>query len=218
MNYKYQEITESLPGCVVLPVTKYVGIEEMVGLLAAGAEFLGESRVQDAERKFLELETMGYGRESFERHLIGHLQTNKAKKAVEIFDVIQSVDSLKIAKEISRSAVKIGKEMDVFLQVNAADDEAKFGFSLEEARSVVEGIGSLPSLNLVGLMMIGRFGVSEEETRQDFEKMKRLFDEFVADRVFAVDEPVLSMGMSGDYQLAIECGATMVRLGSILFK
>lgn len=214
----YNEVCERFPGVKFLAVTKYVGADEMNDLVGAGAFGLGENRVQDAERKFGELETLGVGRESFERHLIGHLQRNKVKKAVEVFDVIQSVDSWRLVEEIASRAEERGEKMRIYLQVNAADDEAKFGFGLDEVLDVAEKVVSLPSLELEGLMMIGRLGVSDSETRSDFLKMKKAFEEVEAAGFFEIENPVLSMGMSKDYELAIECGANMVRIGSILFK
>ncbi len=213
----YNEVCGRFPEVEFLPVTKYVGVDEMHDLVGAEAFGLGENRVQDAERKFGELEALGCGRESFERHLIGHLQRNKVKKAVEVFDVIQSVDSWRLVEEIARRAEEMGRKMRIYLQVNAAADEAKFGFGLEEVLDVAQKVVSLPSLKLEGLMMIGKLSVSDSETKLDFLKMKKVFEEVEAAGFFKIENPVLSMGMSKDYELAIECGANMVRIGSILF-
>jgi len=200
-------------GVAVLPVTKNMGVGEMVNLLNSGARFVGESRIQDSLIKFNELEGMGFGRGYFQRHLIGHLQMNKVKKAVEIFDVIQSVDSLRVAEAISKFSLKTGRVIDVFLQINIDNDSNKYGFTELEVFNVVDDLIQLPSLRFVGLMAIGRFEALDDEIRFSFLRMKKIYDEFIKKKYFHVKSPILSMGMTRDYKIAVECGATMVRIG-----
>lgn len=201
----------------LLPVSKYTGVAEMAEALDAGVERLAESKIQDAERKFGELEILGYQSVDYEKHLIGHLQTNKVKKAVAIFDVIQSVDSLKVLREIQKWSEKLEQKIFYYLQVNIAEDPDKFGFGSKEILSLVGKLPQTEFCNCAGLMMIGKFGVDAIERQQEFQLMKSLFEEFKSLGGFDVEEPMLSMGMSADYLLAAKNGATMVRIGSLFF-
>jgi pyridoxal phosphate enzyme (YggS family) len=151
--------------------------------------------------------------------MIGHLQTNKVKKAVEYFDVIQSVDSLKVAQEIDKRAEAIDKIQEIFLQVNIGNEPQKHGFKLEELRPEINEIALLKNVRVTGMMCIPPY-VSPEHARSYFKEMKALFDEIkieTQEKFDNVDLKELSMGMSGDYRVAIEEGATMVRIGSAIF-
>ncbi|MDW7733735.1 MAG: YggS family pyridoxal phosphate-dependent enzyme, partial [Methanolobus sp.] len=151
-----------------------------------------------------------------ERHLIGHLQTNKVRKAVQLFDVIQSADSLKVVQEIDRKAAEIDRVQDIFLQVNIGEEPQKYGFGLDEIGEVISYVRSLQNVQVKGLMCIPPF-VSPEQARPYFRRMKSLFDEMQQKNQDNIDIQELSMGMSSDYMVAIEEGATMVRVGSAIF-
>ncbi|MCL4135478.1 UNVERIFIED_CONTAM: hypothetical protein GTU68_035798 [Idotea baltica] len=153
---------------------------------------------------------------NFKTHLIGPLQSNKVKKAVEIFDCIQSVHSEKVLKLINKEAEKLNKEMDVFLQVNISEDEAKSGFQKEELVEIFnkDFINKLANINIAGLMCITAFYENKEDVRPDFIKMCEIKKELELSNNIKLE---LSMGMSADYQIAIEEGASMVRIGSSLF-
>ena len=187
----------------VLAVTKNIPIEHILPVLRGqNINLIGESRWQEAKEKLQLLPT------GVEKHFIGHLQTNKVPEVVEHFDYIESVDSLSLAKAVAIAAAKIGKTMPIFLQVNISHDPAKYGFLPEQLQSTVEQIEQFEHLELVGLMAITA-KQDKKKTRHDFAEMKKLQIQF------GLRE--LSMGMSDDWQIAVEEGATIVRLGTALF-
>ena len=202
-------ILKELGRTKLVSVTKTIDPERINESIKAGATIIGENRVQEFEDKCAEILPC-------ERHLIGNLQTNKVKKAVHLFDVIQSVDSLKLIQDIDRKAEAIDKVQKVFLQVNIGNEPQKFGFGSDEIGQVITQIHSLKNVHVKGLMCIPPF-VSPEQTRSYFKKMKALFDEMKQVDQDNIDIQELSMGMSNDYRVAIEEGATMVRVGSAIF-
>jgi hypothetical protein len=205
-------VLNELGNTKLICVTKTVGTERINEAIKAGATIIGENRVQEFEEKADSLLPC-------EKHMIGHLQTNKVKKAVEYFDVIQSVDSLKVAQEIDKRAEAIDKIQEIFLQVNIGNEPQKHGFKLEELRPEINEIALLKNVRVTGMMCIPPY-VSPEHARSYFKEMKALFDEIkieTQEKFDNVDLKELSMGMSGDYRVAIEEGATMVRIGSAIF-
>ena len=190
-------------------VTKTVDPQRINESIRAGATIIGESKVKEYEEKRDELLPC-------ENHFIGHLQSGKVKKAVEFFDVIQSVDSLKLMQEINKKARVMDKVQKVFLQVNIGNEPRKFGFEENEVRKVFTDIHELRNVHVQGLMCIPPFE-TPEKTRAYFRRMKSLFDELQQKKHDNIDIRELSMGMSNDYRIAIEEGATMVRIGSSIF-
>ncbi|MDD2439571.1 MAG: YggS family pyridoxal phosphate-dependent enzyme [Methanosarcinaceae archaeon] len=190
-------------------VSKTVEPERINEALRAGATILGENRVQEFEAKCAQLLPC-------ESHFIGHLQTNKIKKAVQLFDVIQSVDSLKLIRKIDQRARVLGKVQKVYLQVNIGNEPQKSGFRVEEIKKAITEIPSLKNVCVEGLMCIPPL-LSPEQTRPYFRKMKYLFEEMKQENQDNINFCELSMGMSNDYRIAIEEGATMVRIGSAIF-
>ncbi len=190
-------------------VTKKVDPAKINESIRAGATIIGESRVKEYEDKRDELLPC-------EKHLIGHLQSGKVKKAVEFFDVIQSVDSLKLIKEIDEKARARTKVQQVFLQVNIGSEPQKFGFAESEIPQMIAHIHELRNIHVQGLMCIPPFD-TPEETRTYFRRMKNLFHALQQKNHDNIDIQELSMGMSNDYRIAIEEGATMVRIGSSIF-
>lgn len=176
--------------------------------LRAGLTHFGENKVQEARSKIDEL-----GRGLW--HLIGHLQSNKAKDAVRLFDFIDSVDRADLAEEISRRADTLGKTQNVLLQVNIAGESTKFGCAPEAASPLADEINALPHLSLHGLMAIAPYTPDAEKSRPHFAALRELRDRIEA--ATGLKLPVLSMGMSGDFAVAIEEGATSVRIGTALF-
>ena len=144
------------------------------------------------------------------------MQTNKAEKVVEYFDYIHSVDSLKLAKVISKAACQLNKREKVLLQVNNAREEQKFGYEKEQLKTDLSQLLSLPSIEIVGLMNMAPLGASDDELRELFADLRQFRDELESE--FDIQLPELSMGMSNDYELALEQGSTMVRIGRKLFK
>jgi len=195
----------------LVAVSKTVEPERVNQAIRGGIEIIGENRVQEAEGKFKEIT------EPVTKHLVGHLQTNKARKAVELFDFIQSVDSERIAREISRRALDTGKVMDVLVEVNTSAEETKFGIEPEEAMTLIETIAGLEGIEIKGLMTIGLFSDNPEDTRPCFKRLKRFFEEVKAANIPGVEMKHLSMGMTSDFEVAIEEGSNMVRVGTGIF-
>ncbi|APH39585.1 YggS family pyridoxal phosphate-dependent enzyme [Methanohalophilus halophilus] len=204
-----KKIFEEIGDKTLICVTKTIEPERINEAIGAGAAIIGENRVQEYEDKCGEILPC-------ETHLIGHLQTNKVKKAVDFFDVIQSVDSLKVINNIDSRAGDIDKIQRVFLQVNIGNEPQKHGFRLDRIEEAINEIRSLKNIRVEGLMCIPPF-VPPEQTRPYFRKMKALFDEIKQENRGNIDIQELSMGMSNDYMVAIEEGATMVRVGSAIF-
>ena len=180
----------------------------------AGIRDFGESRVNDAIKKIEVLPEDIRKKSTF--HFIGHLQTNKAEKVVEYFDCIQSVDSLKLARVIANKACSLNKREKILLQVNNANEEQKFGYTKEQLISDLPAILELTSLEIMGLMNIAPLNATEDELKNLFADMREFKSELEAK--FNIELPELSMGMSNDYELALEEGATMIRVGRKLFK
>lgn len=198
----------------IIAVTKYFGIDAMISAYEAGLRDFGESRAVEAIEKINSLPNEI--KENSKFHFIGHLQTNKVNKVVCNFDVIHSVDSLKLANVISEEAVKYGKVQDVFIQLNNAGEEQKYGFSKEELQSNFEEIIKLKGLNILGLMNIAPLEVSDNELSKLFEDIKQTQIELV--NKYNCELKEISMGMSNDYQIAAAHGATMLRIGRKLFS
>lgn len=192
----------------LIAVSKTQPVEAVQEALRAGLTHFGENKVQEARGK---IETLGRGL----WHLIGHLQSNKAKDAVRLFDFIDSVDRLDLAQEINHRAEALGKTQNVLLQVNIARESTKFGCSPETARALAEEINALPRLCLQGLMTIAPYAPEAELSRPHFAGLRELRDQLEA--ATGLQLPVLSMGMSGDFAVAVEEGATSVRIGTALF-
>lgn len=177
----------------------------------AGARDFGENRVQELLDKIPELPS------DIRWHMIGHLQRNKVKYIVDKVAMIHSVDSVRLAEEISREAVKKGVVVDILIEVNVAGEESKFGASVCEVPKMAEEIAGLPSVRIRGLMTIAPYTEDPEENRQFFHDLKKLSVDIEHKNIDNVDMSVLSMGMTGDYSVAIEEGATCVRVGTGIF-
>lgn len=198
----------------IIAVTKYFDERKIIEAYDAGLRDFGESRVLEAIEKIQKLPQEI--RENSNFHLIGHLQTNKAKKAVGNFDYIHSVDSLKIAALISEEAVIQGIKQKIFLQINNANEEQKFGFSKDEIFQLFEKIKLLEGLEIIGLMNMAPLNSEKSELSRLFRDIYSLRDEL--EKRYDCKLRELSMGMSDDYKEAVEAGATMIRLGRRLFS
>ena len=190
-------VTKGLPPALV---------DEAVGL---GQVFFGESKVQEAKAKIPECS----GRARW--HMIGHLQSNKCRDAVQLFELIQSVDSIPLAQELNKWAEKIGKTLPVLLEVNVAGEGTKFGMKPEAMLDELQLINALPRLAVHGLMTIAPWSADAGKVRPFFRRLRELKSE--AEQTIGASLPHLSMGMSGDFEVAIEEGSTMVRIGTALF-
>jgi pyridoxal phosphate enzyme (YggS family) len=191
-------------------VTKLVGLPEIREVVDAGAVILGENRVQEAEPKIREVGDLA-GRVTW--HMIGHLQRNKARRAVELFDEIESVDGLALARRLSDLGEEGGAPVPILVEVRMSDEPAKTGVLPEEAADVVGEIRRLPGVALKGLMAMAPFTDDESRVRSSFSGLRELRDRLGG----AVELPELSMGMTADFEIAVEEGSTLVRIGAGLF-
>lgn len=194
------KVNRSPDGIKLIAVTKTFPVDVINQAINSGIKSIGETKVQEAKKKFEEIG------KKVEWHLIGHLQSNKVKDAVEIFDMIHSVDRMKIARKINDKCVELNKKMPVLLQINLTGD--KFGIKPEETVNFVDDIKKLNGIKLEGLMTIAPYA-EPEKTRPYFRKLKELS--------LNLGLKHLSMGMSNDFEVAIEEGATMVRVGTAIF-
>jgi pyridoxal phosphate enzyme (YggS family) len=192
-------------------VTKEADLTEIEEVLALGVKDIGENRVQDALSKYMAID----GRAVW--HLIGHLQTNKVSHVVRIFSLIHSVDSLRLVEAIDREAKKISKVQNVLIQVNTSGQKSKFGISQDEVRPFFEKAASYPNINILGLMTMAPEAEDPEEARPCFRSLRELRDQLNEIRYTKYDIRILSMGMTNDFEVAIEEGSTMVRVGRAIF-
>lgn len=192
-------------------VTKTVEIARIREAVAAGAAILGENRVQEAKEK---IEALGA---PASWHLIGRLQTNKAKYAVKLFDLIHSVDRLGLAKELDRQAAKIGKVQDILIEVSIAGEAGKAGMSVKEAPLLVREAAKFKNISIRGLMTMPPYSDKPEDARPYFRVLRELAESIAKENIPGVSMQNLSMGMSGDFEVAVEEGATMVRVGTAIF-
>lgn len=195
----------------LLAVTKTHPADAVRAALAAGVADVGENRVQEMEEKAAEV-----GREGVRWHLIGHLQRNKAAKAVALADLVHSVDSLRLAEALSAEAVKAGREARVLVQVNTSGEETKGGFGAGEAIDAAGRIAELPGVVVEGMMTMAPFTDDDAVLRRTFRGARALWEE-AGRTVSGFRAAHLSMGMSNDFEIAVEEGSTLVRVGSILF-
>jgi PLP dependent protein len=206
-------IRQQLPAHVrLIAVSKYTTPEKMRWAYEAGIRDFGESRVLEVAEKQSALADLP----GITWHLIGHLQTNKVRKAVQLFDWIHSVDSLRLLEQIDRQALELGKRPSICLQVKVLPDPDKFGWSTEEVITDFPQIQNFTHVDLRGLMAIAPLGLNSSQLSGLFGAVARLRQQLC--QQFSQELPELSMGMSEDYELAVSAGATVVRIGSIIFS
>lgn len=201
----------------LIAVTKTHPVEIIREVLAAGSHHLGENRLQEAEPKILHIPAADPARPVW--HLIGHLQTNKAKVAVRLFDWIHSVDSLRIAEALDKECEKQGRDaLNVLVQVNISGEDTKSGVEPHEVSALLRQLAELPRLRVRGLMTMAPYEAVPEETRPVFRGLRQLRDELARTAPPGVSLDELSMGMTNDFEVAIEEGATLVRIGRAIFE
>jgi pyridoxal phosphate enzyme (YggS family) len=204
-------IQSTLPAQVTLvAVSKTKPIAALMEAYDAGQRIFGENKIQEMAEKY---EAMP---KDIQWHMIGHVQTNKVKYMAPFVNLIHGVDSLKLAQEINKQAVKADRVIDCLLQIHIAEEETKFGLDEQELTSLLSSseFKEMRNIRIVGLMGMATFTDNKDQIKKEFTHLKSIFDSFA---VHNSQFTVLSMGMSGDYQLAIECGSTMVRIGSSIF-
>ncbi|MDD4939758.1 MAG: YggS family pyridoxal phosphate-dependent enzyme [Candidatus Omnitrophica bacterium] len=197
----------------IVAVSKGRPAEQVKEALGAGILDIGENRVQEALLKYDQLRDSGL---VIKWHMVGHLQTNKVKDAVRIFDLIQSVDSLRLAEEIDRQASKINKVQDILFEIKTSPEETKTGVDPDKAAEVMKEAGRLKNINVKGLMTIAPIVEDPGQARQFFRKLREISENLFG-RHPETDASVLSMGMTDDFETAVEEGATMVRIGRAIF-
>jgi pyridoxal phosphate enzyme (YggS family) len=200
----------------LIAVTKTVGIELIKEAIVAGLLVFGENRVQEAQKKVTSYE-LRVASGKIEWHLIGHLQKNKAKYSVQLFDLIHTVDSLELADELNKQAEKTGKIQRVLVQVRVSEEETKHGVSERDLMPMLKGMEGLGNLRLEGLMTMPPFFRDPEKARPFFRRLREIRDTVNSLLVTRHSLLELSMGMSHDFEVAIEEGATMVRIGTAIF-
>lgn len=199
-----------------MAVSKTQSLPRILEACDAGITLFGENRIQEALQKF------GPGRTEFQvpgtkLHLIGHLQTNKARKALDLFDMIHSVDSFRLAETLSRIVQESDRTIPILIEVNTSGEESKYGVEPDEVLTLTEQVAALPGLRIQGYMTVGAWLPDPEAVRPCFRKLREIRDEIAARNIANIDTSMLSMGMTNDYQVAIEEGSTMVRIGTAIF-
>lgn len=217
-NYVKQQVEETAKACgrdpkeiTLIAVSKTKPLENIEELIEIGVEDFGENKVQELCDKYEHVS------QPVRFHLIGHLQTNKVKYIVDKACLIHSVDSLKLAQTIQKEAAKRQVIAQILIEVNVAEEDSKFGLHTEDVIPFIQEISTMPNLHVNGLMTIAPFVDDPEDNRKYFRTLKQLSLDITSKNIDNIDMNVLSMGMTNDYKVAIEEGATMVRVGTAIF-
>lgn len=197
----------------IVAVTKGFGAEEVKEAAVAGLEIFGENKVQEAEAKISLV-----GDPELQWHMIGHLQSNKIKPAMELFGLIQSVDSLGLAKKLNEAAAAGNRTVSVLLEVNISGEKQKFGFGPEEIYGALESIAALPAVKVLGFMGMAPAGLDMTIKKEAFKKLRNIFSVCRTLRYPNLEMKHLSMGMTDDFEIAVEEGSNMIRIGRALFS
>jgi pyridoxal phosphate enzyme (YggS family) len=208
------QIKTQLPTHVTLvAVSKTKPVADLMEAYNAGQRIFGENKIQEMTEKWEQMP------KDIEWHMIGHVQTNKVKFMAEYVSLIHGVDSLKLLQEINKQAKKYNRVIDCLLQIHIAEEETKFGLDEEELNHILtsDDYNSLENIRIVGLMGMATFTENQNQIEKEFNHLKTIFDKLNKLSIINYQLSILSMGMSGDYQLAISCGSTMVRIGSSIF-
>lgn len=200
----------------IVAVSKNRTVEDIKETFYAGIVDIGENKVQEASDKFNEIRNTNYGQQ-IKWHMVGHLQTNKVKEAVKIFNLIQSVDSTRLASEIDKQAAKINKVQDILIELKTSPEENKFGLKPDDAIEAIREITKLRNISIKGLMTIAPIATNFGEARPYFQKLRELKEEINERRITNEEINILSMGMTDDFEIAIEEGSNMIRLGRGIF-
>lgn len=202
----------------LVAVAKGKTLQQIQEAVSCGIADVGENRVQEALLQYGALKTENRELTTVRWHMVGHLQTNKVKDAVRIFDLIHSLDSLRLAREIDRQAAMISKVQEVLIEVKTSSDAAKSGVSPEDTPALLREIAGLPHIKAMGLMTMAPLADDPEQARPYFRALRQLSERINAQRITSEALRILSMGMTDDFEVAIEEGATMVRLGRAIFE
>jgi hypothetical protein len=217
MSHAAMRVERNPEGVKLVAITKNIGVKRIKEAIDWGLRIFGENRVQEAKEKIEELSHFTHDILRFTPiswHLVGHLQKNKAKIAVKLFDLVQSLDSVELANELNKHAEKAGKVQRVLIQVKLSEEETKHGVPKEDLMGLIEKVASMKNLKLEGLMTMPPFFDNPEMVRPFFRELRELRDNIVKS---GCKLPELSMGMTHDFEVAIEEGATIVRIGTGIF-
>jgi len=204
----------------LVAVTKGRSLEEIQTLLAVGQTLLGENRIQEAKQKYDQMHSIlqtPFEKHICEWHLVGHLQRNKVKSALEMFTLIHSVDSLRLLMEIAHRAEIKKQTANILIQINTTGEESKFGLESDNVIDFIEKSLSYPHARIVGLMTMGKFNTSADENRRAFALLRSISETIKTKKFPGITMPYLSMGMTNDFEIAIEEGANIVRIGRAIF-
>jgi pyridoxal phosphate enzyme (YggS family) len=207
-------IKSQLPNQVTLvAVSKTKPVADLMEAYNAGQRIFGENKIQEMTEKWEQMP------KDIQWHMIGHVQTNKVKYMAAYVTLIHGVDSLKLLEEINKQALKQHRIIDCLLQIYIAEEESKFGLDEQELIEILnsEDFKQLKNINIIGLMGMATFTDNQEQIKKEFQNLKRIFEKVNQQRTENCQLNTISMGMSGDYKLAIECGSTLVRIGSSIF-
>lgn len=210
-----KKFNKELPDDVTLvAVSKTKPVSDLMEAYHAGHRVFGENKIQEMEAKWQEMP------KDVQWHMIGHIQRNKVKYMAPFVSLIHAVDSLKLLNEINKEAEKNNRTINCLLQIKIAEEDSKFGMDEADAASLLasEDFKKLQNVKIVGLMGMATFTEDEKQISEEFQKLKKIYDQFrIQSRDFGTEFTILSMGMSGDYRIAIENGSNMVRVGSAIF-
>ena len=209
-----QEIKSTLPEQVTLvAVSKTKPVANLMEAYDAGQRIFGENKIQEMAEKWEEMP------KDIQWHMIGHVQTNKVKYMAPFVSLVHGVDSLKLLSEINKQALKNKRSIDCLLQMHIAEEETKFGLDQKELLELInsDSFKDLKNIRIVGLMGMATFTDNQNQIRKEFNELHSIFEKLKNDTILGSDIEILSMGMSGDYKLAIDCGSNMVRIGSSIF-
>ena len=214
IKHNLDSIKQTLPDYVTLvAVSKTKPVSDLMEAYNAGQRIFGENKIQEMADKYQEMP------KDIKWHMIGHVQRNKVKYMAEFVDLIHGVDSLKLLKEINKQALKHDRIINCLLQIKIAEEDSKFGMRIKDAEELLlsETVSELKNINIVGLMGMATFTDNKDQIKEEFLRLKSAFEDLKTIKTSNCNLQTISMGMSGDYKLAIECGSTMVRVGSSIF-
>lgn len=214
IKHNLDTIKQTLPDYVTLvAVSKTKPVSDLMEAYNAGQRIFGENKIQEMADKYQEMP------KDIKWHMIGHVQRNKVKYMAEFVDLIHGVDSLKLLKEINKQAIKHDRIINCLLQIKIAEEDSKFGMRIKDAEELLlsESVSELKNINIVGLMGMATFTDNKDQIKEEFLRLKSAFEDLKTIKTSNCNLQTISMGMSGDYKLAIECGSTMVRVGSSIF-
>ncbi|MBM3248500.1 MAG: YggS family pyridoxal phosphate-dependent enzyme [Candidatus Omnitrophica bacterium] len=213
-----KKVSRSSDEIIIVAVTKGVMPEKIIEAIECGIKHIGENRIQEASDKYLQLKEL-CKKSPVKWHMVGHLQTNKVKKALEMFDMIQSVDSLHLAEKINAEAATNNRTVDILIEVNTSGEASKFGLEKDKLSELVDKVSELRNIQVLGLMTVGPFSSDEDKIRNAFRALRQLKEQIAKNSSFSnIKMDYLSMGMTDDYPIAIEEGSNMLRLGRAIFS